>query len=89
MKLIPRNNNLVIKIPPKSLEKQTKSWIIAYNPEPPQNEEVVVLSVGKDVRDVKEGDKVCFIRHWRQRGLDFEDHSLAICKESEIIWIFN
>ena len=85
MKLRPIWKNIVVKIKERQLEEKTKSWIIAYNREPSQNEIWIVEAVGKEVIDVKIGDKITFIRHGDQTGLK----DLAICKEEEVIWILN
>jgi chaperonin GroES len=88
-KIVPLNSRVVVKIDRRNKEKQTQSGIIISAPEfeglPEAGE---VIAIGKDVKEVKVGDRVIF-HEVNPHGFKLEtngDHHLCI-DEDQILGV--
>ncbi len=84
MKLKPLADRIIVKVT-ESLEK-TKSGIILPDTAKEKPEQGKVMAVGKDVKEVKEGDSVMFTKYGPTE-VKVEEEELLIVKEEDILAI--
>lgn len=82
----PTSNNILIE-PFKESEKTKTGIIIPKTAEKEKAEKGKVLEIGKDVKEIKKGDMIIFVKY-APMELKIEDKEYLIAKEEDVLAIY-
>ncbi len=86
MEFKPLADRILVK--PLESEEKTKGGIVLPETAQEKPQEGEVLAVGKDVKEVKKGDKVLFTKY-SPTEIKIDDEELYVLKEEDILGIIS